>query len=421
MKIKKVAIIGLGYVGLPLATAASKKYQTIGFDINLKRVLDLNKGIDVTKEVQKKNFYKKKKLLLTNKKKELRKCNLFIITVPTPINSNNKPDLTSIKSATNLVSQFLKKGDIVIYESTVYPGLTREICLPIIKKKTKLLLNRDFWLGYSPERINPGDKKRNIYKIKKVTSGSDPYSAKIINNFYKSIIPAGTFLAESIEVAEAAKVIENTQRDINIALINELSLIFNKLNISTRSVLKAASTKWNFINFFPGLVGGHCIGVDPYYLAEKAKSVGCYPRIILAGRKINDEMNWFIYKNILKNLKKKKINKDQNLKAIILGATFKDNCPDMRNSRVLDLHKILTKNKIKTFFYDPKADISVNEKKKLNFINKIKKNFYDILIISNNHKYFKKIIKNYSNILKTKNLIIDLKNSLPKHKVDFAL
>ena len=421
MEIKKVAIIGLGYVGLPLATAASKKYQTIGFDINLKRVLDLNKGIDVTKEVKKKNFYKKKKLLLTNKKKELRKCNLFIITVPTPINSNNKPDLTAIKSATNLVSQFLKKGDIVVYESTVYPGLTREICLPIIEKKTKLLLNRDFWLGYSPERINPGDKKRNIYKIKKVTSGSDLYSAKIINNFYKSIIPAGTFLAESIEVAEAAKVIENTQRDINIALMNELSVIFNKLNISTRSVLKAASTKWNFINFFPGLVGGHCIGVDPYYLAEKAKSVGCYPRIILAGRKINDEMSQFIYKNILKNLKKKKINKKQNLKAIILGATFKDNCPDMRNSRVLDLHKILTKNRIKTFFYDPEADISLNEKKKLNFINKIKKNFYDILIISNNHKYFKKIIKNYSNILKTKNLIIDLKNSLPRHKVDFAL
>jgi len=421
MEIKKVAIIGLGYVGLPLAIAVSKKYQTIGFDINLKRVLDLNKGIDVTKEVQKKNFYKKKKLLLTSKKKELRKCNLFIITVPTPINFNNKPDLTAIKAATNLVSQFLKKGDIVIYESTVYPGLTREICLPIIEKKTKLILNKDFWLGYSPERINPGDKKRNIYKIKKVTSGSDSYSAKIINNFYKSIIPAGTFLAESIEVAEAAKVIENTQRDINIALINELSVIFNKLNISTRSVLKVASTKWNFINFFPGLVGGHCIGVDPYYLAEKARSVGCYPRIILAGRKINDEMTQFIYKNILKNLKKKKINKNQNLKAIILGATFKDNCPDMRNSRVLDLHKILTKNNIKTYFYDPGADINSNEKKKLNFISKIKKNFYDILIISNNHTYFKKIIKNYLNILKTKNLIIDLKNSLPRHKVDFAL
>lgn len=421
MEIKKVAIIGLGYVGLPLATAASKKYQTIGFDINLKRVLDLNKGIDATKEVQKKNFYKKKKLLITNKKKELRKCNFFIITVPTPINSNNKPDLTAIKSATNLVSKFLKKGDIVVYESTVYPGLTREICLPIIEKKTKLLLNRDFWLGYSPERINPGDKKRNIYKIKKVTSGSDLYSAKIINNFYKSIIPAGTFLAESIEVAEAAKVIENTQRDINIALMNELSVIFNKLNISTRSVLKAASTKWNFINFFPGLVGGHCIGVDPYYLAEKAKSVGCYPRIILAGRKINDDMTKFIYKKILEKLKRKKINKNQNTKAIILGATFKDNCPDMRNSKILDLQKILKKNKISTFIYDPAAEISLNERKKLNFINEIKTNFYDILIISNNHNYFKKILKNYSSILKTKNVIIDLKDSLSRHKVDFAL
>ena len=421
MKIKKVAIIGLGYVGLPLAVAVSKKYHTIGFDINPKRVADLNKGIDVTKELHKKNFYKKKKLLFTSNSNELIKCNFFIITVPTPINLSNKPDLTAIRAATNLVSKFLKKGDIIVYESTVYPGLTREICLPIIQKKTKLIFNKDFWLGYSPERINPGDKKRNIYQIKKVTSGSDSYSAKIVNNFYKSIIPAGTFLAESIEVAEAAKIIENTQRDINIALINELSVIFNKLNISTRSVLKAASTKWNFINFFPGLVGGHCIGVDPYYLAEKAKSVGCYPRIILAGRKINDEMDKFIYKNILENLKKKKIYKNQNLKAIILGATFKDNCPDMRNSKILDLYKTLIKNKIKTFFYDPGADISLNEKNKLNFINKIKANSYDILIISNNHKYFKKIIKNYSNILKKKNLIIDLKNSLPRHKVDFAL
>jgi UDP-N-acetyl-D-galactosamine dehydrogenase len=421
MKIKNVAIIGLGYVGLPLAVAVSKKYNTVGFDINLKRIKNLNNGIDTTNELKKKKFYKKKNLTFTSNKNELSKCNFFIITVPTPINFNNKPDLTAIKSSTNLISKFIKKGDIVVYESTVYPGLTREICLPIIEKKTKLLLNRDFWLGYSPERINPGDKKNNIYKIKKVTSGSDKYSAKIINNFYKSIIPAGTYSAESIEIAEAAKVIENTQRDINIALINELSIIFNKLNISTRSVLKAAATKWNFINFFPGLVGGHCIGVDPYYLAEKARSVDCYPRIILAGRKINDEMTKFIYKNILENLKKKKIYKNQNLKAIILGATFKDNCPDMRNSKILDLYKTLIKNKIKTFFYDPRADISLNEKNKLNFINKIKANSYDILIISNNHKYFKKIIKNYSNILKKKNLIIDLKNSLPRHKVDFAL
>ena len=421
MKIKKVAIIGLGYVGLPLAVAVSKKYRTIGFDINLKRVADLNKGIDITKELHKRNFYKKKNLLFTSNSDELIKCNFFIITVPTPINLKNKPDLTAIKGATNLVTKFLKKKDIVVYESTVYPGLTREICLPIIQKKTKFILNKDFWLGYSPERINPGDKKRNIYKIKKVTSGSDNHSSKIINNFYKTIIPAGTFLAESIEVAEAAKVIENTQRDINIALINELSVIFNKLNISSKAVLEAASTKWNFIKFFPGLVGGHCIGVDPYYLAEKAKSLNCYPRIILAGRKINDEMTKFIFKNLLINLKKKKIDKTKKLKAIILGATFKDNCPDMRNSKIIDLYKILNKNKIKTFFYDPEADIGLKEKKTLNFISKIKINFYDIMIISNNHRYFQKILKNPKKMLRKKNIIIDLKNSLPSKEVDFAL
>ena len=421
MKIKRVAVIGLGYVGLPLAVAVSKKYQTVGYDINFKRINDLQKGLDTTKELKKKYFYKKKKLTFSNDEKELVKCNFYIITVPTPINSKYKPDLTAIKNSTYLVSKFLKKGDIIVYESTVYPGLTREICLPIIERKSNLKMNRDFWLGYSPERINPGDKKKTIYKIKKVTSGSDKYSAKIIDNFYKSIIPAGTFSAENIEVAEAAKVIENTQRDINIALINELSIIFNKLNISTKAVLEAASTKWNFNNFFPGLVGGHCIGIDPYYLADKAKSVKCYPRIILAGRKINDEMVKFLFKIIKKILTKKKISKKKNLKAIIFGATFKDNCPDMRNSKILNLHTILEKNKISTCFYDPQAEISLLEKKKYNFIDKIKINNFDIMIISNNHKYFKKIFKSYSKILKKKNVIIDLKNSLPRNLIDFAL
>ncbi len=420
MQNKIVAVIGLGYVGLPLAVAVSKKYQTVGYDINIKRINDLKKGYDNTRELKKNDFYKKKNLFFSSNKKELIKCNFYIITVPTPINSKKKPDLTAIKNSTYLVSQFIKKGDIVVYESTVYPGLTREICLPIIERKSNLTLNRDFWLGYSPERINPGDKKKTIYNIKKVTSGSDKYSSKIIDNFYKSIIPAGTFSAESIEVAEAAKVIENTQRDINIALINELSIIFNKLNISTKAVLEAASTKWNFNNFFPGLVGGHCIGVDPYYLADKAKSVKCYPKIILSGRKINDDMVKFIFKNIKIILTKKKIRKKK-LKAIILGATFKDNCPDMRNSKILNLHTILEKNKIRTYFYDPRAEISFLEKKKYNFINKIEVNNFDIMIISNNHKYLKKIILNYSKILKKKNIIIDLKNSLPRNSVDFKL
>jgi UDP-N-acetyl-D-galactosamine dehydrogenase len=421
MKKKIIAIIGLGYVGLPLAVASSKKFKTIGFDVNEKRITELQKGIDKTKELQKKKFYKKKQLVFTNDKNKLAECNFFIIVVPTPVNAKNKPDLTAIKSATELVSKYVKKGDFIVYESTVYPGLTREVCLSIIEKNTKLIFNKDFWLGYSPERINPGDKKRTIYKIKKVTSGSNKYSAKVIDKFYKAIIPAGTFLAESIEVAEAAKVIENTQRDINIALINELSKIFNKLNISTKAVLEAASSKWNFMNFTPGLVGGHCIGVDPYYLADKATKEKCFPRIILAGRKINDTMYKFIFQNILKKIKEKKLGKKDKLKSVILGATFKDNCPDMRNSKIIDLYNILKKNKIKTFFYDPEAEISDKDKKILKFIYKLKSNYYDILIISNNHKYFKNIIQNYKKILKKKNIVIDLKNSLNRSDVDFSL
>lgn len=421
MKKKIIAIIGLGYVGLPLAVASSKKFKTIGFDVNKKRITELQKGIDKTKELQKKKFYKKKQLVFTNDQNKLAECNFFIITVPTPINAKNKPDLTAIKSATKLVSRYVKKGDFIVYELTVYPGLTREVCLSIIEKNTKLIFNKDFWLGYSPERINPGDKKRTIYKIKKVTSGSNKYSAKVIDKFYKAIIPAGTFLAESIEVAEAAKVIENTQRDINIALMNELSKIFNKLNISSKAVLQAASSKWNFMNFTPGLVGGHCIGVDPYYLADKAIKEKCYPKIILAGRKINDTMYKFIFQNILKKIKEKKLGKKDMLKSLILGATFKDNCPDMRNSKIIDLYNILKKNKIKTFFYDPEAEILDKDKKILKFISKLKSNYYDILIISNNHKYFKNIIQNYKKILKKKNIVIDLKNSLNRSEVDFSL
>ena len=420
MKIQKVGIIGLGYVGLPLAIAVSKRYKTYGFDSNLNRINELKRGIDKTKEVKKKNFFKNENLIFVKDINFLNGCDIFIIAVPTPINSNKKPYIKALISATGLVSKIIKRGSIVVYESTVYPGLTREKCLPIIEKNSKLKLNKDFWIGYSPERINPGDKKKTIYNIKKVTSGSNKFSANIIDKFYKSIIPAGTYLAESIEVAEAAKVIENTQRDINIALINELSMIFNKLNISTKSVLEAASSKWNFLNFFPGLVGGHCIGVDPYYLAQKAKEKKIYPKIILAGRKINDNMYKFIFKNI-KRIIRQKYRTKKKFNAIIFGSTFKDNCPDMRNSKIIDLFNILNQNNIKTFFYDPIADIGNKDKIKLNFIDKPKKNFYDIMIVANNHNNFQKYFKNFSKILKKKYIIVDLKNALPREKIDFSL
>ena len=346
-------------------------------------------------------------------------CNFFIITVPTPINKNKKPDIKLLKLATNFVSKLLKRGDIVVYESTVYPGMTREICVPILSKKSGFTLNKDFWVGYSPERINPGDKYKTIYNIKKVTSGSDNFSKKIIDSFYKSIIPAGTFLAKSIETAEAAKIIENTQRDINIALMNEFSIILNKMNLTSKDVLDAAVTKWNFLNFRPGLVGGHCIGVDPYYLAEKALKLNCDPKIILVGRSINDKMHKHIFNFIKKKIKIKKIKKPIN--CIIFGASFKDNCGDTRNSRILKLYSLMKSIGIRVSLYDPLVSKNSKERSRYSFVKIPKKKNYDILIYANDHKCFQRHIKKINCYLKSKKkIIVDLKDKISNINVDFV-
>ena len=351
----KIGIIGLGYVGLPLAVEFGKKFPVVGYDISVERIKSLKKGIDDTLEVSRKDFSKAVNLKFTNNPKDMKSQNFFIITVPTPINKKKKPDLSLLKNATKIVGKLLNKGDIVIFESTVYPGVTEDICVPILEKYSKLFFNRDFFCGYSPERINPGDKEHRLVNITKVTSGSNSEVAQIIDLLYKQIIKAGTFKAKSIKVAEAAKVIENTQRDINIALINELSIIFNKLEIDSRSVLEAASSKWNFLKFYPGLVGGHCIGVDPYYLTYKAEEVGYIPKVILAGRRLNDAMGSYVVSELLKLMIKKKINTIK-AKILIMGLAFKENCTDYRNTRVLDIIEELKEHNLKIDVYDPWLD-----------------------------------------------------------------
>ena len=337
MKIEKlkIGIIGMGYVGLPLAIEFSKKVKVLGFDINSERINQLKKKIDITNEVSKKEFSNLKKISFSSNFKDLINCEIYIITVPTPINYNNKPDLKPLIRATTLVSKILKKNDIVIYESTVFPGTTEEICGPILEKSSGLKINKNLFLGYSPERINPGDKNKKITDIVKITSGSNLKTKKSVTKLYSTIIKAGIYEAETIKIAEAAKIIENTQRDLNIALVNELSLIFKKMKISTEKVLKAAETKWNFISFRPGLVGGHCIGVDPYYLTYRSKQIGYNPQIILAGRNLNNQMPSKVFRDIISLAEKRKMN--SKLKVLILGLTFKENCPDTRNSKSLDL------------------------------------------------------------------------------------
>ncbi|MCH9813568.1 MAG: nucleotide sugar dehydrogenase [Epsilonproteobacteria bacterium] len=351
----KIAIIGLGYVGLPLAVEFGKKYQTVGIDINISRIEELKNGYDRTLEVEEKSLLSAKKLLYTTDFEESKDCNIYIVTVPTPINSANSPDLTPIKSSTQSIAKVLQKGDIVIYESTVYPGVTEEVCVPILEEGSGLKFNEGFFCGYSPERINPGDKERTLTKIVKITSGSTPEIAQKIDELYKSIIIAGTHLAPSIKVAEAAKVIENTQRDVNIALINELAMIFDTMGIDTKAVLNAAGTKWNFIKLTPGLVGGHCIGVDPYYLTHKAEEMGYKPNLILASRQINNGMGKFIAEKTIKLM----IEHDKKIKGanvLILGVTFKENCPDMRNTKVVDIIEELKEYGCKVDVYDPWVD-----------------------------------------------------------------
>ncbi len=388
----KISIIGLGYVGLPLAIEFSKLYQTVGFDINQERVGNLNKGIDLTLEVDEATLINAKGLSITANPIDIHDSNIYIITVPTPVDPFNNPDLTAVKNVTRFVSECLKPGDIVIYESTVYPGVTEDICVPILEAGSGLFYNRDFYCGYSPERINPGDKLHTLTKIKKITSGSNAETAEIVDRLYSSIISAGTFMASSIKVAEAAKVIENAQRDINIAFVNELAKIFTLLNIDTYEVLEAASTKWNFLNFKPGLVGGHCIGVDPFYLAHKAKEVGYHPEIILAGRRLNDSMGAYVANQFIKLL----IGSDVRIKGsniLVLGITFKENCPDIRNSRVIDVINELESFGINISVYDPWANkAEVLHEYNIRMVDQIENlSIYEGVIIAVGHDKFKEI------------------------------
>ncbi|WP_336066786.1 nucleotide sugar dehydrogenase [Mesoflavibacter sp. CH_XMU1404-2] len=419
----KIAVLGLGYVGLPLAVEFSKKYSVIGFDINTARVSELNKGVDSTLEVDEDELKfvlnkEKNGLKITDKKEDLESCNIYIVTVPTPVDINNRPLLDPLIKSSKTIGKFLKNGDIIIYESTVYPGVTEEVCAPILEEVSGLIFNQDFTCGYSPERINPGDKKHTITKIKKVTSGSTPKTAEIVNNLYASIITAGTHLAPSIKTAEAAKVIENAQRDINIAFVNELAKIFNKLEIDTQAVLEAASTKWNFLPFKPGLVGGHCIGVDPYYLAQKAQEVGYHPEIILAGRRLNDSMGEFVASDFVKLMLSKGI-EVKNAKVLMLGITFKENCPDIRNTKAIDVYKSLKSYNIDVDVYDPWADTrEVKEEYKISLVSDITDK-YDGIIHVVSHNEFNKL--DLAKFKKEKAVVYDVKGTLNVSLIDKRL
>ena len=421
MNSSRIAIIGLGYVGLPLAIEFAKKYAVVGFDINQSRINDLTAGTDRTLEISGQDL-KASKMKFSNKLDDLKTCNVFIVTVPTPIDDHKRPDLTPLIKASETVGKVLKNGDIVIYESTVYPGCTEEDCVPILEKVSGLKFNKDFFCGYSPERINPGDKEKTVSNIMKVTSGSTPEIADKINNLYASIITAGTFKASSIKVAEAAKVIENTQRDINIAFVNELSLIFNKLNLDTKEVLEAAGTKWNFLKFSPGLVGGHCIGVDPYYLTHKAESVGYHPQVILAGRRINDGMGAYVANQVVK-LMIKKSHQIQDAKVLVLGLTFKENCPDIRNTRVVDIISELKEFGCKVDLYDPWAES--NEVKheynlEMQTADCLKKiSNYSAVILAVAHKQFLEL--DVKGIKTSKTVFYDLKGLFSKDLSDGRL
>ena len=410
MKNKKIALIGLGYVGLPLAVEFGKKFEVIGFDISKDRIDQLKKNEDPNLVININEFATSSYLSFSNSIDDIKDCNIYIVTVPTPIDNHNKPDLTALKKSSKTVGSVLKKDDIVIYESTVYPGATEEFCVPILEKQSGLKFNTDFYCGYSPERINPGDKKHKLIDIKKVTAGSTPEIALEVDELYKEIIVAGTYKAENIKVAEAAKVIENTQRDLNIALINEFALIFNKMNIDTEAVLNAASTKWNFLSFRPGLVGGHCIGVDPYYLTHKANMLGYKPEIILAGRKLNDNMGLYVANEVLKLMTKKSIQVEKS-NILIMGLTFKENCPDYRNTRVIDLVKEFKNFSCNVDVYDPWVNKKlVADEYKFEPISEPTKGKYDAIVLAVAHDKFKSLseemIRSYG---KNNHILYDIK------------
>tara|TARA_B100000780_G_scaffold25964_1_gene16445 strand:- start:1018 stop:2277 length:1260 start_codon:yes stop_codon:yes gene_type:complete len=418
----RIAIVGLGYVGLPLAVEFGRKRSVIGLDTNKIRIKELKKGVDNTLETSYQELKDAIHLSYTTRLEDLKECKIFIVTVPTPIDEHKKPDLSPLENATEAIGSILKKGDVVIYESTVYPGATEEVCVPILEKQSGLLFNKDFYCGYSPERINPGDKEHRITTIKKVTSGSTPDIATKVDELYQEIITAGTHKASSIKVAEAAKVIENTQRDVNIALINELSLIFNKLNIDTESVLEAAGTKWNFLPFRPGLVGGHCIGVDPYYLTHKALEVGYNPEMILAGRRINDNMGSVVADQVLKLMTKKGIHvEDANI--LIMGLAFKENCPDIRNTRVVDLVEEFESFNCSIDLYDPwvSQDQAMNEYN-IKLIEKPVKGKYDAIVLAVAHDIIKELsLEQIKAFGKDNHVLYDIKYLLGPNEVDGRL
>lgn len=404
-----IAIIGLGYVGLPLAVEFGKKYKTIGFDINLSRIEELKNGYDRTRETSEQDLKSSQYLQYESNPNNLG-ANVYIVTVPTPIDAYKKPDLTPLIKASETVAKVLKKGDIIIYESTVYPGCTEEDCVPVLEKFSGLKFNEDFYCGYSPERINPGDKERTLTKILKITSGSTPKIANFVDDLYNSILEAGTHKAPSIKVAEAAKLIENCQRDVNISFVNELALIFDRMGIDTTEVLEAAGTKWNFLKFKPGLVGGHCIGVDPYYMIHKAESLGYFPAVIGAGRRINDNMGVFVANKVIKLMIQKGI-QIKGAKALILGITFKENCPDIRNTRVVDIYAELKEYGLEVDVYDPWADNKeVKHEYGLSLVNSLGCKKYEVIILAVGHNVFFNI--DYSNLVNDVSVVFDIKSFL---------
>jgi UDP-N-acetyl-D-glucosamine/UDP-N-acetyl-D-galactosamine dehydrogenase len=418
----RIAVVGLGYVGLPLAVEFGKRFETFGFDVKPERIAQLRAGRDTTLEVTREELKSARQLSFTTELADLKRCRVFIVTVPTPIDSYKRPDLTPLVRASESVGKVLRRGSIVIYESTVYPGCTEEVCVPILERESGLKFNEDFFAGYSPERINPGDKEHRLTTIRKVTSGSTPEVAELVDKLYASIVKAGTHRASSIRVAEAAKVIENTQRDVNIALINELALIFNRLNIDTEEVLAAAGSKWNFLPFKPGLVGGHCIGVDPYYLTHKAQEIGYHPEMILAGRRLNDNMALYVATQIMQRMTAKRIHV-KGARVLVLGVTFKENCPDVRNSKVIDVIRELAKHGARVDVHDPWADAAeVRHEYGLKLTRELKRSYYDVAVLAVAHRQFRELgARGVRRLCRRPHVLYDVKHLFPAAQVDGRL
>jgi len=418
----RIGIVGLGYVGLPLAVEFGKHYETVGFDVKPERIAQLRRGRDVTLETTPAELRAAQRLSFTTDSRALRRCQVFIVTVPTPIDEYKRPDLTALRRASESVGSVMRRGSVVVYESTVYPGCTEEVCVPILERVSGLKFNRDFFAGYSPERINPGDREHRLTTIRKITSGSTPQVAEFVDRLYGSIVTAGTHRASSIRVAEAAKVIENTQRDVNIALINELALIFNRLGIDTEEVLNAAGSKWNFLPFRPGLVGGHCIGVDPYYLTHKAQEIGYHAEMILAGRRLNDNMALYVTGEITRLMARKRIHVNGS-RALILGLTFKENCPDIRNSKVVDVVRELQSHGANVEIYDPWADSAeCRHEYGLRLVSSLKPNRYDVAIVAVAHRQFRELgARGVRRLCKKSHVLYDIKHVFPAAAVDGRL